>query len=326
MFRYVIQGALVAAAVIAAPVAAQAQQDYPNQPIKMVVPFPPGGGTDLSGRVAAEYLTQKLGQNVIVENRPGAATQVGMDFVAKAKPDGYTLIWTTSDGMSMLPAVKPTVPFKIPESYEWVAGAATYDLVVTINAGLPFKTLKDLIDHAKANPGKVRYGTSGVGAGGHLATERLARAAGIQMLHVPYQGAGPAVQGTAGGFVELTLVSAPSVKGQVDAGKLRVLANTDKVRSTLFPDAPTLDESGMKGLYVVLYYALLAPAGTPEPIVQKLRSAVDDMMKDEKMVARFKGFGFTPAFLPGNALKDFIVKDLETWREVAKAANIEIKD
>jgi tripartite-type tricarboxylate transporter receptor subunit TctC len=125
MFCHVIRGALLAAAVIAAPMAAQAQQDYPNQPIKLVVPFPPGGGTDLSGRVAAEYLTQKLGQNVVVENRAGAATQVGMDFVAKAKPDGYTLLWTTSDGMSMLPAVKPTVPFKIPESYEWVAGAAT---------------------------------------------------------------------------------------------------------------------------------------------------------------------------------------------------------
>ena len=326
MLCHVIRGALLAAAVIAAPMAAQAQQDYPNQPIKLIVPFPPGGGTDLSGRTAAEYLSQKLGQNVVIENRPGAATQVGMDFVAKAKPDGYTLIWTTSDGMSILPAVKPTVPFKIPESYEWVAGAATYDLAVTVNAGLPFKTLKELIDHAKANPGKVRYGTSGVGAGGHLATERIAHAAGIQMLHVPYQGAGPAVQGTAGGFVELTLVSPPSVKGQVDAGKLRVLANTDKVRSRLFPDAPTLHESGLKDLYVILYYGLLAPAGTPEPIVQKLRSAVEDMMKDEKMAARFRGFGFTPAFIGGNAFKDFIVKDLATWREVAKQAKIEIKD
>jgi tripartite-type tricarboxylate transporter receptor subunit TctC len=116
------------------------------------------------------------------------------------------------------------------------------------------------------------------------------------------------------------------VKGQVDAGKLRVLANTDKVRSAVYPDAPTLDEAGLKELFVVLYYAMLAPAGTPEPIVQKLRAAMGDMMKDEKIIARFKGFGFTPAFLPGNAFKDFIVKDLATWREVAKAANIEIKD
>ena len=323
MLRILAAVSLAAISVIGLPAAASAQK-YPDKPVRLIVPFPPGGGTDLTARIAAEYLSQKLGGSVVVENKPGAATAIGMDLVAKSPADGYTLIWTTSDGMSILPAVKPSVPYKIPNDYEFVAGAIKYALVVGANAKLPHKTLADLLAWGKANPGKLRYSSSGVGAGGHLATALIANAAGVDMIHVPYQGAAPAVAGAAGGHVDLVLVATSSMKPHVDSGALRALAVTDTKRSALFPDAPTLMESGLKDQSVVLYYGLLAPAGTPEPILATLRKEVGEMLKDPKVADRIKSMGFEPAFLPGNDFKDYMIKDLEKWRGVSKAANIRL--
>ncbi len=325
MLRMFATAALAAISVLGLPAAASAQK-YPDKPVRLIVPFPPGGGTDLTARIAAEYLSQKLGGSVVVENKPGAATAIGMDLVAKAPADGYTLIWTTSDGISILPAVKPTVPYKIPNDYAFVAGAINYSLIVGANAKLPFKTLADVIAFGKANPGKLRYSSSGVGAGGHLATALIANAAGVDMVHVPYQGAAPAVAGAAGGHVDLVLVATSSMKPHVDSGALRAIATTDTKRSPLFPDAPTLDESGLKGLSVVLYYGMLAPAGTPAPIVATLQKEVGEMLKDPKVLERIKSMGFDAAFLPGDAFKDFMVKDLEKWKGVSKSANIVLTD
>lgn len=326
MLRRLAVGAVVALGVAGLPAAALAQAWPTEKPIRLVVPFPPGGGTDISARFTADYLTQKLGQSVVVENKPGAATAIGMDLVKQAKPDGYTLLWTTSDGMSILPAVKPTVPYKIPDDYTWVAGAVTYTLIVASNAKLPFKNLAEMLAHAKANPGKLRYASSGTGAGGHLATALIANAAGVDMVHVPFQGAAPAVTSTVGGHTDLVLVATSSVKSQVEAGQLKALATTDVKRSPLFPDTPTLDESGLKGLSVILYYGMLAPAGMPEPIAERLRSEIGTMLKDPKILERISSLGFEANFRPGNAFKDFMVKDLEKWKGVSKAANIVLTD
>jgi len=325
MLRTLAAAALAALSIAALPATASAQK-YPDKPVRLIVPFPPGGGTDLTARIAAEYISQKLGSSVVVENKPGAATAIGMDLVAKSPADGYTLIWTTSDGISILPAVKPSVPYKIPNDYAFVAGAVKYSLVVGANAKLPFKTLAELLAYGKANPGKLRYSSSGVGAGGHLATALIANAAGVDMVHVPYQGAAPAVAGAAGGHVDLVLVATSSMKPHVDSGALRALAITDTKRSELFPDAPTLMESGLKDQSVVLYYGMLAPAGTPEPILATLRKEIGEMLKDPKVLERLKSMGFEAAFLPGNEFKDYMVKDLEKWRGVSKAANIVLTD
>ena len=318
--------AALAALSLAGFSASASGQSYPTKPVRLIVPFPPGGGTDITARLAAEYLSQKLGGSVVVENKPGAATAIGMDLVAKSPADGYTLIWTTSDGISILPAVKPSVSYKIPGDFAFVAGASTYSLVVGINAQLPYKSLTEMLAYGKANPGKLRYSSSGVGAGGHLATALIANAAGVDMVHVPYQGAAPAVAGAAGGHVDLVLVATSSMKPHVDSGKLRAIATTDIKRNALFPDAPTLDESGLKNLSVVLYYGMLAPAGTPEPILARLREALNEMLKDPKIVERIKSLGFEPAFLPGDAFRDFMVKDLAKWKDVSKAANIVLTD
>jgi tripartite-type tricarboxylate transporter receptor subunit TctC len=326
MLRQVAAISLAALGLVGLPAVASAQAWPAEKPIRLIVPFPPGGGTDISARFAADYLSQKLGQAVVVENKPGAATAIGMDLVRQAKPDGYTLLWTTSDGMSILPAVKPTVPYKIPDDYTWVAGAVAYTLIVASNGKLPFNNLADMIAHAKANPGKLRYASSGTGAGGHLATALIANAAGVDMVHVPFQGAAPAVTSTVGGHTDLVLVATSSVKQQVEAGQLKALATTDNKRSPLFPNAPTLDESGLKGLSVILYYGMLAPAGTPEPIAERLRTEIGAMLKDPKILERIATMGFEPAFLPGNAFKDFMIKDLEKWKGVSKAANIVLTD
>jgi tripartite-type tricarboxylate transporter receptor subunit TctC len=326
MLRLFAAATLAAIVAVGATATASAQKYPDNRPVRIIVPFPPGGGTDLTARIAAEYLSQKLGGSFVVENRAGAATAIGMDLVAKSPADGYTLIWTTSDGMSILPAVRPTVPYNILKDYEFVASAVEYTLIVAANSKLPYKSLAEMLAWAKANPGKLKYSSSGAGAGGHLATALIAQSAGVDMVHIPYQGAAPAVTSTVGGHTDIVLVATSSVKSQVEAGHLKALATTNTKRSALFPDAPTLDESGLKGVSVLLYYGMLAPAGTPAPILATLRKEITEMMKDPKVTERINQMGFEPKVLIGDAFKDFMLKDLEKWKGVSKAANIVLND
>jgi tripartite-type tricarboxylate transporter receptor subunit TctC len=323
-----MQKVLWAAALILAVAgnsAVAAAQDYPAKPIRLIVPFPPGGGSDLSGRVAADYLSEKLGQPVVVENKPGGGTAIGLDLVAKSRPDGYTLAWGTSDGISMLPALKRSMPYKIPDDFVFVATGAKTAPVVAVNAKLPIKSLDELIAYAKSHPGKLRYGTPGVGGGPHLATALLAKAAGISLVHIPYQGTAPAVVAAVGGHVDLVMAGRAAIKPHVDSGALRALATADTERLPQFPDMPTLEEAGL-GISVILYFGVLAPAGTPDPIVERLRAALGEMFRDKKTAERFRGVGYEPAFLNGTEYRDFMVKDLQQWKEVVKAANIPALD
>ena len=298
-------------------------QDYPSRPVRIVVPFAPGAGNDLLGRLLAAELTKRLGGQVFVENKPGAASQIGTDLVAKSAADGYTLLWTASDGLSVLPAVKKSVPYMIPDDFVFVASLTRIAFVIAVNPKLPAKTVQELIAYAKANPGKLNYGSAGLGSAPHMGLAMFANAAGISMTHVPFQGLGPALNAVMAGTVDLALSTVPFAKPQAEAGTVRNLAITGTARDQLLPDVPTLREAGLP-VTVQVFFGLLAPKNTPEPIVARLRKEIAEIAKEPAVNERLSTLGYPAGYLDGSAYRDTILKDLEQWRGVAKAANIEI--
>src|SRR5689334_12318593 len=253
MLRNIIAASLAALGLSLG--AAQAQE-WPSQPIRVVVPYAPGAGNDILSRLTAEYLTKKLGQTVFVENKPGAGSAIGCDIVAKAKPDGYTILWTASDGISLLPAVKQNLPYRVPEDFTFIAMVTDFTYIVSVNAQLPIKTLPDLIAYGKANPGKLRNGTGGFGSANHLAVVLLANAAGIDVVHVPFGGVAPAFTAVVGGHIDMALASPPASKPFIDGGNVRPIVVTDTKRHKLYPEVPTTAEAGMPDLVVTFWHGL----------------------------------------------------------------------
>ncbi|HEV7268240.1 MAG TPA: tripartite tricarboxylate transporter substrate binding protein [Falsiroseomonas sp.] len=319
--RGVIAAALAACVT---PRVATAQSDFPTQSLRLVVPFAPGAGSDISGRVVAEALGQKLGQPVIVENRPGAGSAIGVGQVARARADGYTLLWSASDGLSIAAAVKPALPYKVPEDFAYIARVAGFPFILATSPQLPVRTLQELIDHARANPGRVRYGTAGVGSGPHMATELFARRAGISVEHVPFGGIAPALNAMLAGDVQMAFGAPPAIKPSYDGGLLRVIAVAGEARHPLFPEAPTTAEAGLRGVEMSIWWGLVAPAATPEPALARLRRAANEMNADPDFAARLRRLGFDHMPLAGEAFRSFVVEDLERWRETAAAANIRL--
>ena len=322
MRRFKIALAAVALGLAVTTQVASAQ-DYPSRPVRIVVPFAAGAGSDLLGRLLAAELTKRLGGQVFVENKPGAASQLGTDLVAKSPPDGTTLLWAPSDGLSVLPAVKASVPYKIPDDFVFVASLTRIAFVITVNPKLPFKTLAELIAYAKANPGKLNYGSAGLGSAPHMGLVLFANAAGINMTHVPFQGLGPALNAVMAGTVDLALSTVPFAKPQSEAGTVRTLAITGLARDPLLPNVPTLQEAGVP-VVVQVFFGLLAPKNTPEPIVARLRKEIAAIAKEPAVAERLSKLGYPAGYLDGPAYRDTILKDLEQWRAVAKAANIKI--
>ena len=298
-------------------------QDYPSRALRLIVTFAPGGGSDLLGRATAEMLGARLGQPVVVENKPGAGGTIGVDLAVKAAPDGYTLLWGASDTLTVTSAVKAAVPFRVPEDFTFISQVTGFNYIIVANPKLPYKTLPEMIAYAKKNPGNVRYGSSGTGSASHLVPELLAKEAGIKLTHVPFGGSGPANTAAMGGHIDFVFTS-PQVKNLTDSGQLRAIAQTGAARDPGFPDVPTLKESGFPSLVIPITWGLLAPAGTPEPVLAKLRAAAADMMKDPATAERFKKLGYDTAYLPHDQFRDFIIKDLAQWRAVAASANIKI--
>jgi tripartite-type tricarboxylate transporter receptor subunit TctC len=297
---------------------------YPSQPVRLIVPFAPGGGTDLTARIVAEALSKAWNQSVVVENRPGAASQIGIDMVAKAKPDGYTLLWTSADGIAVLPAVKSSVPYKVPDSLEFVSSFASYPLIIGVNSKLPITDFKGLIAYAKANPGKLNYSSSGTGGGGHMLPAYMAKVLGLQMEHISYESAAPAIAAVVGGHTQLSFV-APSTAGpHIKSGAIRPVATTGRQRTTMAPDLPTVTELGYPQFTVDFFYGMFAPAGTPAPIVQKIREGVAAVLRDPAIPERLRSQGLEPLDLDGPAFKAFAVRDLKHWTEIARAIDFRV--
>ena len=310
-------------ALIALFARSAAAQDYPARPVKLIIPFAAGAGTDLTGRMVAAELGKRLHQQFVVENKPGAAGLLGTDLVAKSAPDGYTLLWTVSDGLSVLPAVKE-LPYKMPGDFAFIGSIAQQPYTVSVAAKSAFMTFADLVAYGKSHPGRLNYGSAGLGSAPHLTMAMIAAGAGIQMVHVPFPGLGPATNALLAGTVEVGLVIPVQAKQLIESGRLRGLATTGEKRSRILPDLPTLAEVGVNGSAVICY-GLLAPAKTDGKIVDRLRQTLAGMMNDKTFTDRLYALGFEVRPLIGDAYRDFIAQDLEKWRAVAKAGNIKIE-
>jgi tripartite-type tricarboxylate transporter receptor subunit TctC len=318
---------LIGSAIVALGLAAGLQslsaQEYPSRPVRVVIPFAAGAGTDLVGRIIAQALTARFGQQFFVENRPGAAALLGTDLVAKSPADGHTLLWTVTDGLSVLPAVRVSMPYKVPDDFAFIAGVLQLPFALGVNAKVPVKSVAELIAYAKANPGKLNFGSAGVGSAPHMGIALLSAAARIDMVHVPFAGLGPATNALVAGTVDICLVTPPLVKPHIDSGALRVIAVTGNKRHRVLPDVPTLQETGLN-VTTIVNYGLSAPAGTPEPVLARLKQAISEIVNDKAMTERLHGLGYETDLLVGDAYRDFILKDLEQWSRVAKAANIKV--
>lgn len=323
--RFIFSAAGVGLGLVALAAAPAAAQTYPEQPIRLIVPFAPGGGTDLTARIVAEDLTKRLGRPVVVENKPGAQTAVGLDLTAKSKPDGYTMMWATSDGMAFLPALRDDLSFNMDKDFEYVATTMKYSLVLSVNPKLPIKSMADLVAYGKANPGKLTY--AGAGTAAELGLALIMKAIGVQGVYVPFGGSAPSVAAAVNGTTDMVINAPASGKDQILAGNLRALALTDTAPNPTFPGVPTLMQTGLpelKNESILLFNGVLAPAGTPAPILERWRTELQASLKDPNVIERLARIEYAPDYRPGAAFKDFMAKEQARWRAVARANNIKL--
>lgn len=312
--------ALFAAALVLA-VSPAIAQDWPRkQPIKIVVPVPPGGGTDILARVTAEFLQRRIGQSVVVENRPGASSVIGADFVAKSPADGYTLLFVGGE-FSLLPAVRKDMPYKYDEM-TYLVRPFVYPTVVYGSPKLPVNNTQELIAYMKANPGKVRYGSTGVGAIVHLAAAMLESAAGVKGVHVPYAGIAPVYQDLMAGNLDFTTASPPAPDG------LKVLGGSGTKRSPLYPNLPTWDEVGIKGASWDVWFGLFGPPNMPKPIADRLIAEVSAVLKDPEAIAKYQSAAkAAPEANPltGEDFRRASIQDNRNWKTVVDREKIVIQ-
>lgn len=315
--------ALTGAAALASPALASLAraQTWPDKPITMVVPAPPGGGTDLVARLYSDLLSQELGQQVLVDNKGGGNGNVGTAFVARAKPDGYTLLMQYSAYHAANPALLRDLNWK-PDDFVGVAMGAVAPHVIVIAKKVPAEDLQSFIAYAKANKGKLNYASVGAGSVPHLGGVLLNKAAGIDLVHIPYKGAGPATQDLVAGQVELMVVTPPSVSGHIRNGNVKALALAGDKRLPDFPNIPTTAEAGLQGFTLDAWFALFAPAGTPQPIVDRINAAMRKIGKMDAVIARANQLGTVLKDWTPGEMNSFAKGEVETWGKVIRDNNI----
>jgi len=295
-------------------------QTYPSRPVHLIVGFAAGGGYDVAARVMGQWLSERLGQQFVIENRPGASTNVATEIVVRAPADGYTLLL-----VGLASAINATLYEKLNFTFIHdiapVAGIIGGPLVMVVNPSVPAKTVPEFIAYAKANPGKVNMGSAGIGSGGHLAGELLKMRAGIDMVHVPFRGAGPALTGVLGAQVEVIFASAPSSIALIRSGKLRGLAVTSTMRLEALPDLPTVGEF-VPGYEVNVWFGVGAPKGTSADVIDKLNKEINAGLADPTIKARLEDLGGIPMPMTPDEFGKMIAKDTEKWAKVVRAANI----
>jgi tripartite-type tricarboxylate transporter receptor subunit TctC len=321
--RDVLRATAAAVGLVAAAGAASAQA-YPNRPIHMIVPFPPGGPIDVMARVVGDRMSAPLGQSVVIENRPGAGAIIGSKAAASAEPDGYTLLFGSSGSLAVTPALYKNAGYDAVKSFAPIAAMAQGPLVLTVTSSLPAKSVAELVAYAKANPGKLNYG-SGAGTPPHIAWGLFKLQTGTDILYVPYQGAAPAITDLIAGRMHM-IIDAPGVLlPHVRDGKLRALAVTSPQRSADLPDLPTMVESGYPEFLMTFWTGVVAPAGTPETIVNRLNAAINDGLRSAAMKERLAQFQVEPQ--PGSPAQfaAFIASEAKKWADVIQAAGIRVE-
>jgi tripartite-type tricarboxylate transporter receptor subunit TctC len=313
--RLVLCAALVVASVAALPARAQ---DYPNRPITLIVPYAAGGGNDAMARVAADKMSKTLGQQIVIENRGGAGGTIATRQVAKADPDGYTLGLGGTGTLAIGPTLYGNVGYDPRKDFTAVGLIGTSALVVLVYPSLPVKTIPELIAYAKANPGKLNYASAGSGSGIHLGTEYFLSMAGIHITHIPYKGSGPALTDLVGGHVSIYFSSLPPAIGLVKDGKVRALAVTSAKRSTIFPDLPTVSETGLPGYDAMLHYGIVAPAGTPRAIIDKLNAALRAAVISDEVKTKMAADGTEPLLSTPEQYATDIDLEETKWSAIVK--------
>jgi tripartite-type tricarboxylate transporter receptor subunit TctC len=311
---------LVAAVVLAAAMPALAQ-DYPNRPIRFIVPYPPGGGTDVVARIMSDALAADLGQPIIIDNRGGAAGNVGTDIAAKAPADGYNILFTLSSH-TINPKLYDKLPFDVERDFVPISLAALIPQILVVHPSVPANNVQELIALAKANPGKLNYASVGTGSPGHIAGELFKIKTGVDIVHIPYKGGGPAVVDTIGGQVQLLFVSMPAAWQHVKAGKLKAIAVASAKRSVAAPDLPTIAESGVPDYAVESWYGALAPAKTPPAAVARLNAAFAKVLGNPQIKEKLLAQGAEAAPSTQAEMDRVIKEELEKWDLVIKTAKI----
>lgn len=303
--------------------AALAQSDYPNKPVRLVVPYAPGGATDVIGRVLAKQLSEALGQQFVVDNRAGAGGSLGAGQVAKSPADGYTLLMGAFTSHTINAALTPAVtPFDIHKSFSHISVVGTVPLVFVVNPNVPAKSVKELVALAKEKPGSVTFASAGNGSPQHLAIEMFKRQAQVDAVHVPYKGSGPALADLLGGQVNAMIDTVPAAQSQIKAGKLRALATTTKERVPSIPDVPTVVEAGLPEMQVSSMFALSAPAGTPAAVVQKINAALKVILSKQDVKDSMLAQGTIATYGTPDESTKIINAEYAKWAKLIKDSNI----
>lgn len=310
---------LLALLVTATGASAQA---WPDRPVRILVGYPPGGGTDLVARLVQQPLTTRWGQPVVVDNRPGANAIIATEAVAKAKPDGYTLLMAYATELAVNPATHKSLPYDPVKDFAPIVQMASAPLVLAVNPSLPAKDVKDLVALAKAKPGALNYSSSGSGSVHHFAGALFNLQTGAELVHVPYKGSGPATADAVSGQVQATYASVASVLRFVQAGRLRALAVTSKQRSPSMPEVPSMAEAGLAEFELTSWYGLLAPAGTPAAVIAKIHADVSAILASAEAQKSFAAQGLDPAGGSPQAFAEFVRSEASRFARIAKAGNI----
>jgi len=297
-------------------------QKFPDKPIRFVVPFPPGGGNDILARAIAPKMAELIGQPVVIDNKAGAGGNIGAEMVARATPDGYTILMA-SNQITINPWMYSSLPFDIEKDFSPVALAASVPMLLAINPAVPAQNLKEFLALAKTKPGELNYSTPGTGTPQHIAFEVFNFDAGVKITHVPYKGTGPSVADLIGGQVQATIGTMASLEQHVKSGKVRALGVTTPARSPAMPDVPTIAEAGLPGYTSALWYSVLAPAGTPKDIVAQLSTVIGGALNDPATKERLSAQGFVVNYLDPQQMAELIKTDLAFWKK--SIANIGLK-
>lgn len=299
-------------------------QNYPTKPIRMIVPFPPTAGSDIVARLVGQVLAVRLGQSVVVDNRPGAGGTLGAELAAKATPDGYTLL-TISTSHTVNVTLYSKLPYDMDKDFAPVARVASTAPMLSVNLSVPAASIKELIALAKSKPGQLNFASSGVGSSSHLAGELFLSMAGISLVHVPYKGSGPALSGLLAGDVQVAFFSIPSTLPHVKTGKLRALAVGSRARSQLLPDLPTIAESGVPNYDADTWYGVLAPARTPKGIIRRLNEEISSSLQTAEMRERLLRLGAEPFSSTPEKFADYIKSEIAKYAKIVKDIGIRIE-